>query len=349
MINMGCCGCTLATTAVTAVVFGLIESIYGLTWNILVIVIMSQRISNSTDENEVGNTTPALSDVDYIEGEFAPLYNASDMTSEELWDYLSENLKSDQAVEEHMLHIVIAALVLNSFWLITTLALAVGNAEKCKDMLKPWVASTIVITITDIAATVYFIFKAIKTGEVFEIRTSFFTNLFVFYAFMFSRGFIVIWIINVALCVFVAQRAQEIEVGKSKRMPFNSDFNIMPYSLNPPYDAFETESSTRTSKNYRPHTPPPDYEGPNSKKRRPSLSSEPETMTLPLSMPSSRASLAQRPLSQSSYLYDDRVELQHRASCAAETVLHHAYENKGLVMEGEGWMGIPRPQLKMSH
>lgn len=82
------------------------------------------------------------------------------------------------------------------------------------------------------------------------------------------------------------------------------------------------------------------------KKRRPSFSSEPETMTLPISMASSRTS--NRPLSQSSYLYDDRVELQHRASCAAETVLH-AYENKGLVMETEGWMGIPRPSLKTSH
>ncbi|GFT30146.1 uncharacterized protein TNCV_3466281 [Trichonephila clavipes] len=259
------------------------------------------------------------------------------MTSEELWNYLNDNLKSDLAIEEHMFHVVIAALVLNAFWLITTLALAVGNAEKCKDMLKPWVAATIIITITDIAATVYFIFKAIKTGDVMDYRTSFFVNLFVFYAVMFSRGGIVIWIINIALCVFVAQRAQEIEVGKSKR-PFNTDFNIMPYSLNPPYDTFETESSSRNSKHYRPHTPPPDYEGPNGKKHRLSLSSEPDTMTLPLSMPSSRASLAQRPLSQSSYLYDDRVELQHRASCAAETVLHHAYENKGLVLESEGWM-----------
>lgn len=346
---MGCCGCTLATSAVTAVVFGLIESIFGLSWNILVIVIMSQRITNTTQDNASVVAPSGLSDVDYIEGDFAPLYNFSDMTSEELWNYLNDNLKSDQAIEEHMFHIIIAALVLNSFWLITTLALAVGNAEKCKDMLKPWVAATIIITITDIAATVYFVFKAIKTGEEFDIRTSFFTNLFVFYAAMFSRGGIVIWIINIALCVFVAQRAQEIEVGKSKRMPYNSDFNIMPYSLNPPYDTFETESSSRNSKHYRPHTPPPDYEGPNGKKRRPSLSSEPDTMTLPLSMPSSRASLAQRPLSQSSYLYDDRVELQHRASCAAETVLHHAYENKGLVLESEGWMGIPRPTLKSSH
>ncbi|GIY86849.1 uncharacterized protein CDAR_258131 [Caerostris darwini] len=347
---MGCCGCTLATTAVTAVVFGLIESIYGLAWNILVIVIMSQRVTNTTEENEeLLSSTSNLSDVDYEAGEFYASIKFCNMTSEELWKYLSDNLQSDEAVKEHMLYVVVAALVLNAFWLITTLALAVGNAEKCKDMLKPWVVSTIVITITDIAATVYFIFKAVKTGDEFDIRTSFFTNLFVFYAFMFSRGAIIIWIINIALCVFVAQRAQEIEIGKSKRGPFNTDFNIMPYSLNPPYDTFETESSTRTSKNYRPHTPPPDYEGPNGKKRRPSLSSEPETMTLPLSMPSSRASLAHRPLSQSSYLYDDRVELQHRASCAAETVLHHAYENKGLVMEGEGWMGIPRPTLKSSH
>ncbi|GFQ96062.1 uncharacterized protein TNCT_264681, partial [Trichonephila clavata] len=260
---MGCCGCTLATTAVTAVVFGLIESIFGLSWNILVIVIMSQRITNSTQENASVAASSSLSDVDYIEADFAPLYNFSDMTSEELWNYLNDNLKSDQAIEEHMFHVVIAALVLNAFWLITTLALAVGNAEKCKDMLKPWVAATIIITITDIAATVYFIFKAIKTGDQMDFRTSFFVNLFVFYAVMFSRGGIVIWIINIALCVFVAQRAQEIEVGKSKRMPFNTDFNIMPYSLNPPYDTFETESSSRNSKHYRPHTPPPDYEGPN--------------------------------------------------------------------------------------
>lgn len=78
------------------------------------------------------------------------------------------------------------------------------------------------------------------------------------------------------------------------------------------------------------------------KKRRPSFSSENETLTLPISMASSRTS--NRPLSQNSYVYDDRVELQHRASCAAETVLH-AYENKGLIMETEGWMGMPQTTI----
>lgn len=347
-MTMGCCGCSLAASAVTAVVLGLLESLYGLSWNILVIVLMSQKVANVTKENIT--TVSPIAETEYVDEDGLAVYNldASNASYSELWDILTDNLKSDLADEEHMYEIIIVALVLNSFWLITTLALAVGNAEKCRDMLRPWIGATLIITVTDIAATVLFIFKAIKTGETMDFRASFFTNIYVFYAVMFSRGGIIMWIINIALCVYVAQRAHEIGSGKSKR-PFNSDFNIMPYSLNPPYDAFETESSTRTAKNFRPHTPPPDYEGPNGKKRRPSNSSEPETMTLPLSMPSSRASLAQRPLSQSSYLYDDRVELQHRASCAAETVLHHAYENKGLVMEGEGWMGIPRPTLKSTH
>ncbi|XP_015928151.1 uncharacterized protein [Parasteatoda tepidariorum] len=333
---MGFCGCSLAASTVTAVVLGLVESIFGLSWNILVIVLMSYDPSNETSVVENDNSTEES------------FYHSEDNVTD-LWTTLSDNIKSKKAVEEHMFEIVIAALVLNAIWLITTLALAVGNAEKCRDMLKPWIGVTIIVTVTDIAATIFYIFKAVKDDEIDDVGTAFFTHIHVFYAFMFSRGGPILWIINVALCVFVAQRVKEIEVGKNKRLPFGSDFHINPYSLSPPYDAFETQSSNHTSKTLRPHTPPPDYEGPNGKKRRPSLSSEPETTTLPLSSAGSKGSLARRPLSQSSYLYDDRVELQHRASCAAETVLHHAYVNKGLVMESEGWMGIPRPTLKTNH
>lgn len=338
--NMGCCGCTLAGLTVTAVVLGLLESILGLSWNILVIVVMSQDspVNETTMASEdLTNVTETTSnETDY----FVSMTSTVDYNT--LWENLTQNLKTDPDVQyQHVFELVVTGLVLNALWLITTLGLAVGNAEKCRDMLKPWIATTVIITVTDIAATVYFIFGAIKREEDFDFQTSFFTNIDVFLAVMFSRGGF-IWIINIALCVFVAQRVKEIEVTKSKRMPFDSDFHIMAY---PPYDAYDTESSTRTSKNFRPHTPPPDYEA-NGKKRRPSFSSENETMTLPISMASSRTS--NRPLSQNSYLYDDRVELQHRASCAAETVLH-AYENKGLVMETEGWMGIPRPTLKMNH
>ncbi|XP_054714504.1 uncharacterized protein LOC129224119 [Uloborus diversus] len=341
---MGCCGCSLATSTVTAVVLGLLESIIGLSWNILVIVVMSQKTNfNETFEDHFNLTTTTAPEVEYSADDSS--------TSQEyylLWRNLNEKLKSDPQVQhEHIFEVVVAALVLNSLWLITTLGLAVGNAEKCRDMLKPWIGTTLIITVTDIAATVYFIIKAVKSEDEMDVRTAFFTNLFVFCAVMFSRGGIVIWIINIALCVFVAQRVKELGSMKTKRMPFDSDFHIMPYSLNSPYAAFETETSSRNAKNFRPHTPPPDYEGP-GKHRRPSFSSEPETMTLPISMTSSHGSLAQRPLSAGSYIYDDRVELQHRASCAAETVLHHAYENKGLVMDAEGWMGIPRPTLKSS-
>ncbi|XP_035227267.1 uncharacterized protein LOC118199495 [Stegodyphus dumicola] len=341
---MGCCGCTLATSTVTAVVLGLLESILGLSWNILVIVVMSHTDIDDNNCTINKSVTSQNASEDYTT---TPVPSTQDYNQEHgtHWDTLRYTLQSNSAVcQEHLFEIVITALVLNSFWLITTLGLAVGNAERCRDMLKPWIGTTVVITVTDIAATVYFIFGAIKSVESGDFEISFFDNLFVFCAVLFSRGGPIIWITNIALCVFVAQRVKEIEMLKNKRMPFDSDF--MPYSLNPPYDAYDTESSTRTTKDLHPPIPPPDYEGLAGKKRRPSFSSDPETMTLPISM-SSRGS--QRPLSQNSYLYDDRVEVQHRASCTAETVLHHAYENKGLVMDTDGWMGIPRPSLKPYH
>lgn len=347
---MPCCGCSLSGLTVTAVVLGLLESILGMSWNILVITVIELHKSNSTtniDEIQVTTiqTPPEVTDLtqDY--------FFSGNVTDPLSWQLLKNMLTSEKALkQENILEIVITALVLNSLWLITTLGLAIGNAEQCRGMLKPWIGVTVIVTITDIAATIFFIFKIVKDVDNIDIKTPF-TNLYVFFAVLCSRGAIIVWMVNIALCVFVAQRVKEIESLKKKSTLFDNDFRIAPFTLHSPYDTFENGNSyVKPPKNFRPHTPPPDYEGLNGKKRRSSFPSEYETVTLPLSLTSSRTSMARRPLSQSSYLYDDSVELQHRTSCAAETVVHHAYENKGLVMESEEWMGIPRPTLlKSSH
>ncbi|KAG8170382.1 hypothetical protein JTE90_021365, partial [Oedothorax gibbosus] len=92
---------------------------------------MSQDKTNITEDDiETTPTISTLSGVEYSDEYSANSENFSlkNMSLDELWQKLTDNLQSNLAVEEHMFYIIVAALVLNSFWLITTLALAVGNA-----------------------------------------------------------------------------------------------------------------------------------------------------------------------------------------------------------------------------
>lgn len=343
---MGCCGCSLFASTTTAAALGLVESIVGMAWNILAIVIIESHKNVTADalENHEDASETTVHP-DYAEASQFPAHDVS------AWDRLKITLSSKESLDkDHIFEIVVTALILNCFWFIASLTLTVGNAEKCKDMLKPWIVSTIVIVVADIAATVYFVVKAVRAIEDLRgmsIESIFVDNLYILCAVLFSRGGIITWVTNIALVIFVHQRIKELEYLRKKKLPFDSDIRITPYPLQSPYEAFEADSSPPGNDTFKPHIPPPDYEGPmgNGRSKRPtSFPLDYDTLQVSsASMGSSRSSTAKRPLSN---IYDSRMDT-HRNSMTAENVINHAYENRGFDLQSEAWTGIPRPTFKL--
>ncbi|XP_067125723.1 uncharacterized protein [Centruroides vittatus] len=177
--------CTLYYSANIAGIFGILEAIGGLSWNIWILVLFNKIYVEDREWMQRRNYT-------YEHNEFIDHFR---------------NIPERKGVYS----LIIFSTVLHSFWLISSVMLLIGNMIYSKVMLSQWIPVTLMMILTDVLASIYF---TLRLGAFLENNSVDDNPAPILLAVFFSRCCLLFVFLNAFLVHYVCRRCLQMAARK---------------------------------------------------------------------------------------------------------------------------------------